>query len=292
MEAFDFHSQETDFLHSGVSNDGVVKAKDQAMMSNPQIFNLDPELSSLDEEVQSNYVAETSCYSCLDNQVLDENKKEDGDMSMLSSPQVSIGDFVISNATSIPPPKEEHTCSNDVDTCQISDQCNGSISSDFVVSDVVGTDKMNRIVDTNCNSHSSPESSTTKSDLDDILEFRQTCPIVIPVNKAAREEVDLLTGSLPKMSSHSNSLNKHDISHPLSQSLDSNWTSPTKNYLKRLKSNGDKENGLLDEELGDKENHSFTYFKSTVMNPPIGKTTYIRTCKNAVAKAPLYLIIS
>ncbi|XP_028772557.1 uncharacterized protein LOC114729686 [Neltuma alba] len=268
-EASDFHSQDTDFFRSGLSDNGVANAKDPVMMPNPQIFNLDPELCSL-EEVQSNCVAASSCYSCLDNQALGENKKENDDSSMLSSPQVPIGNDVIGNATSRSPPKEGHTHSN---------QCNGSNAPDFVskhpVSYVDSIEKVNRVVDTSFDSHLSPGSSTTKSHVDDLQEFRQTCPIVIPRNKDAREEVSLLTGSLPKMSSHSDSLNKHDVSHPLSQSLDSKsqslkWTSPPKNYLKRLKSDGDKENQLLDEEFGDKENQSFTDFKSTVLNPPIG----------------------
>ncbi|KAK4274699.1 hypothetical protein QN277_017886 [Acacia crassicarpa] len=277
VEASEFHSQETDFFHSGVRNNDMAKAKDPTMMPNPQIFNLDPELCSL-EEVQSNCVAETSCYSCLGKQGLDENEKENDDSSMLSSPQVSIGDCVLSNATSRPPPKEEQTHSSDIDKCQITDLCNGSISPDFIgkdhISYVDGIEKVNQVVDTHCDSHSSPESSTTKSHMDDLQELGQTCPIVIPRNKAAWKEVGLLTESLPKMYSHSDSLNKHYVSHPLSQSLDSKakslkWTSPAKNNLKRLKSEGDKENHLLNGQFGE-ENHGLTGFKSNVLNPPIG----------------------
>lgn len=246
VEFSDFHSQETDCFHSGVSY-GMANAKNPKTMPNPQTFNLGPELRLL-EEFQSNCGAATSRYSCLENQLFDENKEENDDSGMLSSPQVCIGDCVLSNAT--------------------------------IVDSV---EKVKQAFDTNCDSHSSPKSSATKSHMYDLQEFRQTCPIVIPRNKVAWEEAVLLTGSLPKMSSHSDRPSKHDVPHPLSQSLDSKskslkWTSPANNYLKRLKSDGDKENQLLDEDSGDKEYHSITEIKRTVLNPSIGNISSLVCC--------------
>ncbi|KAF7817503.1 phosphatidate phosphatase PAH2-like isoform X1 [Senna tora] len=259
-------------FHSGVNNYSMADAKD-----------------TLCEKVQSNCGSSTSSYSSLDNQLLDENnKKGNGVSSTLLAPVESVGDCVLSKITSRPPSaNSEEDCFlfRDLDEFGITDQFEGSISPDYIdkeddLSYVDDTKKVNHLADAIYNSHSSPESSSSDNKTDD-LKLSSTCyPINVTRNKVVREEVELHTGSLPNISSHKNSLGKHDVCYPLSQSLDSKskslkYTFPGKDYSKCLKSDGHTENQLINEEPGDKDNHSSRDFKSAVPNPPFGDPSRI-----------------
>lgn len=266
-------------FHSGDSNYSIEDATEPPTLQDPQIVNLDQGLCSF---------STTSSYGSLDNRVLDEDSKDNDVSSILSVPPGSVGHCFLAEAMSKPTsanPEEGHFLFRDLGECKSTYQCEESVSNGYVDKEdrPSSVDSIEE-VDADYNSHPSPESSITGNKKLDIKRLIPTrSPVNVPRSKVAKGEVEMQIRSLPNISSHNNSLGKDEVRYPLSQSLVSkskslNYTLPGKDYLKRLQSDGDKENQLLHEEPDDKHNHSSGEFESTALNPHIGKRVWLITC--------------
>ncbi|XP_027353930.1 phosphatidate phosphatase PAH1-like isoform X2 [Abrus precatorius] len=207
---------------------------------------------STSEKVESNSVTKSSSSSSLD-----ETKGKDVS-STLSSPLNSIRDCLPRKASRISPSTslgEDNFLFSDLDETGNTDRFERSFSHEHV-------DKEDHI------SHENGIEKLTAI----------STPIAIPRNEAAAEEVGQHIGSLPNISSSTNSIAQRDVFYPLSQSLDSKssslqWELAGKDDLNCLKSDEDKENQLSHEEPGAKDYHDSGEFEgdpSTHMPSPGG----------------------
>ncbi|CAI8599231.1 unnamed protein product [Vicia faba] len=281
VEVFEFHSQARviDSSDSEASMyDDVEDVQDLTTSPKPQTNNLDvghcssekvesycvdlttspqPQTNNLDighcssEKVESYSVTNTSSYNSLDDRGLCENNMKDKDVSSsLSTPSHSLGDCLPSETSRIslsPSSDEENFLFGDFDESGVNDQLEGSLSPKCI-------DKEDNI---------SYENGTENSRV-------TSCPIVIPRNEDAGEEVGRCTGSLPNISSGSNSMCQH-VRYPLSQSLDS--TFPGKDNLESLKLDEYKEKQLPQEQADTKDCQDSDEFKDTALNLPPGGTS-------------------
>ncbi|CAL0327074.1 unnamed protein product [Lupinus luteus] len=286
MEFSEFHSgaQGTSCSNSFVSTCDVTDCEELQMSPKSQTINMDLGRCS-NEEVESNCVTKSSGSSSPDNETLDENAGKGKDLSStLSSPVESLGNCLPGKSTTRSPSassEEENFLFSDLDESRTNDQLEGSISPEYIdkedhLSNENGTGKDDHLGYGNCNLHSSLENSTTVNQTSDLEGLGVvSSPIVIPRNEAAKEEVGQHIGSLPNISSHSNSMRQHDACYPLSQSLNTRsislpWIFPGKDNLDYLKSDENKENELLHEEPGADDYHTSGELNSTVLNLPLG----------------------
>ncbi|KAK7283302.1 hypothetical protein RIF29_12727 [Crotalaria pallida] len=286
MEVSEFHSGApgTSCYSSYVSMYDVTDGEDLPTSPKSQTVNMDLGHCST-EEAESNYVTKLSGSNSPDNQTLDENDRNGKDLSStLSSPLESLGDCLPGKATTrslSASSVEENFLFSDLDESRTNDQLEGSTSPEYVhkedhhLSYENGTEKVDHLGYANCDLQASLENSTTENHLEE--SGVTSSPIVIPRNEA---EVGQRSGSLPNISSYSDSLGYHDVCYPLSQSLDSRstslqWTFPDKDNSKHLKSDKDKENLLSHEEPAAKGYHNSGEFDSTVLNHPLGDPSTI-----------------
>ncbi|KAI4316713.1 hypothetical protein L6164_024667 [Bauhinia variegata] len=243
------YSHETD-CSSGTSECSEAGVENPPVLSKTQIVNI--------EKVESKCVATTSGYSSLGNQALvEDNTKKEEVPSTLSLPLESVGDYVLTKATSRPSStSSEDECFylSDVDECRTNDQLKGSISPEYVdkeehFSNVDRTRKLNQLIDTNYTLHSSPENSMTEIPTELEMLTEASSSIDIPRNKVPSKQVGMQAGSLPNTCSHINGLDRDNVCYPLSHSLNS-------------------KDQLLEEPDG-KFPHSSGEFKSNVPNSPI-----------------------
>lgn len=247
VEVFEFHSkaQQTDSSDSDASMYDVEDVEDLTTSPKPQTNNLDIEHCS-SEKVESYYVTNNSSYNSQGDRELCENNT-----NMISSPPYSLGDRLpseISRRSMSSSSDEDNFLFSDLDDSGINDQFEGSLTPEYI-------DKEDNLSYENCTENSRVTS----------------CPIVIPRNQGAGEEVGKQTGSLPNISCGSNSMCQHVVRYPLSQSLDS--TFPGKDDLKCFKLDEYKEKQLSHEQAGATDYQDSCEFKSTPLNLPPGGTS-------------------